>query len=113
MSEERRRGPQASDQNRGRGPGRGPMGPMVIEKPKDMKGTVKRLISYIGRDRAVIFSLIAIVIVVTLLSLVGPALQGQAIDIITLENDADHVDMPALVTVLLILETMRVISLML
>ena len=105
MSEERRRGPQASDQNRGggRGPGRGPMGPMVIEKPKDMKGTIKRLISYVGRDRVVIFSLIAIVVVVTLLSLVGPALQGKAIDIITLENDADHVDMPALVTVLLIM----------
>ena len=82
MSEERRRGAQApaeqqnQNQNRGGGGrgGRGPMGPMIIEKPKDLIGTLKRLIGYVGRDRILLFSLIGIVVVVTLLGLVGPAL---------------------------------------
>ncbi len=111
MSEERRRGAQApaeqqnQNQNRGGGGrgGRGPMGPMIIEKPKDLIGTLKRLIGYVGRDRILLFSLIGIVVVVTLLGLVGPALQGKAIDIISLENGEDHVDVPALVQVLLIM----------
>ncbi len=97
---------QTRDQNQNRGPGpgrRGPGGPMIIEKPKDMKGTLKRLFGYIGRSRILIYSMIVIVTVTTLLSLAGPALQGKAIDIITLENDADHVDVNALVTVLLIM----------
>ncbi|MBR6762337.1 MAG: ABC transporter ATP-binding protein [Clostridia bacterium] len=85
---------------RGGGP-RGPHGPMFVEKPKDMKGTLKRMISYIGRDRYLMLSLVGIVVVVTLLGLVGPALQGQAIDMITLENGDEHVNLPALVKLLL------------
>ncbi|MBQ2749331.1 MAG: ABC transporter ATP-binding protein [Clostridia bacterium] len=110
MSNERQRQvQQPSGPPPGRGPGggprgggpRGPHGPMFVEKPKDMKGTLKRMISYIGRDRYLMLSLVGIVVVVTLLGLVGPALQGQAIDMITLENGDEHVNLPALVKLLL------------
>ena len=77
-------------------PPRGPGGPggqggprgmaMVREKPKDGKGTVKRLVCYIGSSRYLFFSLLAIMVFVTLLSLAAPALQGYAIDAITLKE---------------------------
>lgn len=49
---------------------------MVREKPKDVKGTVKRLVRYIGSSRYLFFSLLAIMVFVTLLSLAAPALPG-------------------------------------
>ena len=107
MSEQRHHRPsQNEEQNRPqpprRGPG-GPRGPMVIEKPKDLKGTLKRMFSYIGRDRYVVLSMIIIVIIVTLLGLAGPALQGKAIDIITLKSEDAHVDKARLIKVLMIM----------
>lgn len=84
----------------GRGPGQMNMAP---EKPKNLWGTLKRMLRYIGRDKVIMFTLIGIVIVVTLLNLAGPALQGTAIDILTMENNADHVDTAALIQVLLVM----------
>ena len=62
---------------RGRGPGRGGM---VREKPKDMGKTLKRLFSYIGRNKIYVIGLIIVMMIITLLNLVGPSLQGKAID---------------------------------
>ncbi len=52
----------------------------MIEKPKDVKGTVSRLWKYFRNASALFISLIVIVVVVTLTSLVSPAIQGSAID---------------------------------
>lgn len=64
------------------GPGgrRGP-GPMMYkEKPKNMGRTLKRLITYIGKSKYLVFALLGVMIVISLLGLAAPALQGAAID---------------------------------
>ncbi len=66
------------------GPGgkRGP-GPMMYkEKPKNMGKTLKRLIGYIGTSRYLVLALLAVMILISLLGLAAPALQGKAIDAI-------------------------------
>lgn len=67
----------------GRKPG-GPhhMNQMYAEKPKNLGKTIGRLVKYIGRNKYLVFGLVAIMIVITLLNLAGPALQGKAIDAI-------------------------------
>lgn len=82
-------------------PGGGP-GPMHLaaEKPKDTKGTLGRLIKYIGVSKYLFFSLLLVVLFVTGLSLAGPALQEKAIDAITLEEGALHVNFERLLTIL-------------
>lgn len=101
-------------------PPRGPGGPgghggprgmaMVREKPKDVKGTVKRLVCYIGSSRYLFFSLLAIMVFVTLLSLAAPALQGYAIDAITLKEGQLHVDFPRMASILTLLSAVYIAS---
>lgn len=101
-------------------PPRGPGGPgghggprgmaMVREKPKDVKGTVKRLVRYIGSSRYLFFSLLAIMVFVTLLSLAAPALQGYAIDAITLKEGQLHVDFPRMASILTLLSAVYIAS---
>ena len=78
----------------GRGPGSGgPMRSRVFgEKPKDIKKTLRRLIKYIGHNRRLFYSLIIMVLFVTILALVGPYLQGIAIDSITIDKDKGKLD---------------------
>ncbi len=84
-------------------PGGGPRGMharMFVEKPKDAKNTLKRLVRYLGRDKKLLFGLMGVVLLVTLLTLAGPALQAKAIDAITIKTTGDHirlhVDFPTL-----------------
>ncbi len=68
------------------GPRRGgPGGPMVREKPKNMKATLGKLMRYIGKNKYLLFALLAIVSAVAALTLAGPALQASAIDAITID----------------------------
>lgn len=66
----------------GGGPGRGgPMaGRMAVQKPKNTKKTIIRLVKYIGKSRATLISLLVIMAVITLLELFGPMMQSNAID---------------------------------
>ena len=65
-----------------RGPG-GPRGmAQAVEKPADAKKTLSRLMVYFGKAKKLLFSLILAVILVTLVALLTPSLQGQAIDYI-------------------------------
>ena len=87
-------------------PGGGPPGGnlrMPAEKPKDTKGTVKRLMQYIGTSKYLFFSLIAVVLLVTLLTLAGPSIQAAAIDAVTLKEGQLHVDFDRLLTMLALL----------
>ncbi len=66
----------------------GPRGMGNIEKAKDVRGTLGRLLSYLGEYRRHIVAVAAFTVVSTLLSLAGPYLQGLAIDKYIIEGDA-------------------------
>jgi ATP-binding cassette subfamily B protein len=79
--------PQSSSQPRGGpfgGRGRGPMGggPMGMmrkgEKPRDFKGTLKKLLQYLGRYKVLIVFIWLIAIASTVFSIVGPKILGKA-----------------------------------
>jgi ATP-binding cassette subfamily B protein len=77
-----------SGQRRGtmhRGPGR--MG--GVEKAKDARGTLRRLLTYIGEYRILLIIVVALTSGGTLLSLAGPYLQGVAIDQFILTGDKE------------------------
>ncbi|MBQ5800408.1 MAG: ABC transporter ATP-binding protein [Clostridia bacterium] len=62
-----------------RGGGPGAMG-RAVEKPKDAKKTLKRLLNYFASSKKLLISLFCAVFFVTLASLAAPTLQGEAID---------------------------------
>ncbi len=65
----------------GPGPGRrGPGMAQMIEKPADAKKTLSRLLIYFKNAKKLLIMLMFSVIMVTLTSLLAPALQGEAID---------------------------------
>lgn len=82
-----------NNQQQGPRPGGGPRGRVLfVEKPKNMKGTIKRLAKYIGSNKKLFFMLILMVLTVTVLGLIGPHLQGEAIDAITLDKEKGKLD---------------------
>lgn len=86
-----------------RGPGgRGPGRNVFVEKPKHGKETLKRLVQYIGSSKYLVLGMLAVMLAVTLLQLIAPSLQGQAINAMTVEG-ALSVDM---------LEVMRTLALL-
>ncbi|MBE6551132.1 MAG: ABC transporter ATP-binding protein [Ruminococcaceae bacterium] len=63
---------------------RGPGGMMQsVEKPKETKKTLSRLIKYFAKEKVLLITLFLAVALATLTSLFAPALQGNAIDTIT------------------------------
>ena len=83
--------------------GRGPGGPMIREKPKDAKGTLLKLIKYIGKSKYLVFTVMGTTILSTFLNLLGPSLQGQAIDAITITAGKASVDFDTLIRVLVMM----------
>ncbi len=83
--------------------GRGPGGPMIREKPKDAKGTLIKLIKYIGKSKYLVFTVMLTTVLSTLLNLLGPSLQGRAIDAITIAEGRTSVDFDELIRVLLLM----------
>ncbi len=67
---------------------RGPRGMGSIEKAKDVRGTLGRLLGYLGEYRLHVMAVAAFTVVSTLLSLAGPYLQGLAIDKYIIGGDA-------------------------
>ena len=93
--------------------GGGPMGARVNgEKPKNMKRTLGRLLKYIGKSKLLVITLIAIMGVVTLADLAGPAFQGEAINTISLDTATGKfsVDLAAMAGYLGIMAILFVIS---
>lgn len=54
----------------------------AVEKPRNVRDTLRRLLAYFARSRALLLGLLAAVLAVTLTSLLTPALQGELIDAI-------------------------------
>ena len=93
------------------GPRRGgPGGPMVREKPKNMKVTLGKLFRYIGKSKYLLFALLIIVSLVAALTLAGPALQAEAISAITIEDEQLHVDFDKLYTVAALMAAVYICS---
>lgn len=103
MAEENKR--QSGGQNMQRPP-MGPGGPrgmnarIMREKPKNLKGTLGKLTRYIGHSKYLVILLLFCVVLSTVLSLAGPALQGKAIDAITIDENRLAVDFDALILAL-------------
>lgn len=81
--------------------GGGPRGRMIfVEKPKDLKGTIKRLFKYIGKNKLLFIGMIVVTLIVTAVGLVGPYLQGEAIDAITITESKLTVDWDRMILML-------------
>ncbi len=89
-----------NNQSGGRGP-RG--GPIIREKPKDVKGSVIKLIKYIGRSKYLVLMIMITTVITTLLNLAAPSLQGDAIDAITITGEKLSVDYDSLIKTLILL----------
>lgn len=62
-------------------PGGGPRGMMrEVEKPKNMKNILRRLLVYFRTEKTILLMLFICVVVVSLSTLAGPSMQGSAID---------------------------------
>lgn len=83
---------------------------LAAEKANDTKGTLKRLLKYIGQSKYLLFSLVGVIIVITVLSLLAPVLQAKAIDSFTLTDGKLHVDFESLVTILITLAAVYALS---
>ena len=93
------------------GGGRGPMGARINkEKPKNVKKTLGRLLSYIGKSKLLVIALIAIMVVVTLVDLAGPAMQGAAIDTIRIVDGKVTVDMASMLVFLSIMGVLAIVN---
>ena len=92
--------------------GGGPMGARVnAEKPKNTWNTLKRLLKYIGKSKLLLIALVAIMIIVTVSDLAGPALQGAAINTISVnEGGGLSVDLDAMKGYLGVMAILFVIS---
>ncbi|MDT2703994.1 ABC transporter ATP-binding protein [Enterococcus dongliensis] len=66
-------------QNRPRGGGHGHMGAAPVEKAKDFKGTIKKLISYLGAYKIAVFLVMIFAIASTIFNIWGPKILSKAI----------------------------------
>ena len=91
--------------------GGGPMGSRINkQKPKNATKTLKRLLGYIGKSKLLVITLIAIMVIVTVTDLAGPAMQGAAIDTIKITDGSLSVDMQALMIYLAIMAGLFIVS---
>ena len=52
----------------------------VMKRPKDTRGTFRRMISYLAHYKAILLLIIALCVISNILALLGPTLAGSAID---------------------------------
>ena len=95
--------------NGSKGPG-GPGGPraMIREKPKNIRATLGKLLKY--KNKYSVILIIVTTIITTLLNLLGPTLQGKAIDAITITEQRLSVDFDGLVRILVLMAVVYLAS---
>lgn len=107
-----------SNDNR-RGPGRGPMGHgrgmMPGEKAKDFKGTMKKLMSYLGKYTYAIIAVFIFAIGSVAFSVIGPKVLGKATTeifngLIGKISGGDGIDFDKIKTILLTLVALYIVS---
>jgi len=85
-------------------------GPMIREKPKNAIATVGKLIRYIGKSKYLVLMIMLTTVITTLLNLAAPALQGEAIDAITITEEKLVIDYDTLVRTLVTLGIVYLLS---
>ncbi len=83
-----------------RGPG---AGRMIREKPKNLRQTVGKLLRYIGKSKWLVFLIMLTTVVSSVLNAMGPRLQGDAMNAMTLTDGRVEVDFDALVRTLVLM----------
>lgn len=76
---------------------------MPHEKPKDVKGTIKRIFIYIGKNRALLFAMLAFMLAAAVLNVIAPSLQALAIDAVTVTEAHPEASLAELVKWLAVL----------
>ena len=110
MTEQRQKTPPQMPDIRG-GRGGGPMGARVNkQKPKNTWKTLKKLLKYVGKSKLLIIALLGIMLIVTIADLAGPALQGAAINTISVTDGKVSVDFNTMVGYLIAMAILFVIS---
>ena len=89
---------------RGHGPGGPPgMGGMPAEKAKDFKGTLSKVLKYIGQFKWPLVLVTMLSVLSSVFNILAPKVQGNAITVIELGYRSGQVDGGALLRVLLLL----------
>ena len=83
---------------------------MIREKPKNIRATLGKLLKYIGKNKYSVILIIVTTIITTLLNLLGPTLQGKAIDAITITEQRLSVDFDGLVRILVLMAVVYLAS---
>lgn len=109
MAENKNTNPPVVSMRPGGGRG-GPHGPMIREKPKNLKATLSKLMKYIGRSKYLLLGLLIFVIVIAILNLAGPALQAEAISAMTIDHEGAHVDFDKLYNVIIMMASVYILS---
>ncbi len=109
MAENKNTNPPVVSMRPGGGRG-GPHGPMIREKPKNLKATLSKLMKYIGRSKYLLLGLLIFVIVIAILNLAGPALQAEAISAMTIDHEGAHVDFEKLYNVIIMMASVYILS---
>ena len=73
---------------------------LTLEKPKNIKKTLGRLVKYIGSNKYLFFVLLLFTFIVTVLQLVGPYLQGEAMGVITITDEQPEINWDTLLSLL-------------
>lgn len=73
-----------------------------VVKPKDMKGTIKRLWSYFGKERKLLTLVFAFILIDSIIVLLAPFLIGRAVDAMSLGESVDFGLLHVMVFTLLI-----------
>ena len=71
---------QTSMPHRPGGPGPGAMMHRKKEKLKDPKGTIKRILNYLGQSKSILMLIFVITLITTLITIIGTRLNGQTVD---------------------------------
>ncbi|MBE6890337.1 MAG: ABC transporter ATP-binding protein [Ruminococcaceae bacterium] len=83
---------------------------MPQEKAKNVKGSLKRILQYIGKNKHLLYAMLAVMLVATLLNVAAPTIQASAIDTITVTDKRPVIDIDALVQWLIILGGVYLVS---
>ena len=94
----------------------GPGALMPGEKAKDFKGTMKKLLSYLGKYKITIIIVFIVAVISTVFSVIGPKILGQATDVLVegimnkISGKGGSIDFAKIGQIMLILVGLYVIS---